>query len=667
MVSIIYNLSPSKIKKLLVIIGFLGSLCANAENVELAPIIVTGENNDSSYTTHDFIGSHNSIELNQLQFLEIEDILNQQAGIDIQSVSGIGQYATPIIRGAEGQQVLVFNNGIPLNSLNGSGADIGSISLIGIRSIEIFRGMVPMELSPTAIGGAINLKSENTNTNEGFAGFTLGTYGLKQTFLSQNLSTEKLKINFNLDQLKADNDFIYEENQSISSPSALVDEPRHNNGSEKQQASSLFSYELSNRHRVSGYFNLEENKREISDTYNSPDNNSSISTETTSVTFKHNFKIKKSSNLETSYSYSESSQLYDDRENKIGLSDQYNQYDSKFNKLNITYKKSINSLNFILNQQAQHEVLQSYFLNDSKSSTDQCIDTGIAGQCDDKYNRLQISSGVRTEWQVTPQLYTNTQIVHLINQDDAFSSDSESSDKSYTSLITGVSYMLTNSVIFTSNLSRQIRPPSTSELYGDRGTTVGNENLVPEKSQAIELGLKFPSLTYDIAIYYFYRRVKDNISAQHHSSGIIQYSNIAQTHYEGVDLSLTWDISPNLYFIGNATYQNGIIDNHINPAIVKNEIGDHRSLFINSSITYSPSWWSFNMEHVLENGGYYDDLNTLPRKKNSYWSAHISAKFNKTTISFSSKNLTDQRVEDFPGTPVSGRTFFFKLKQNWSI
>jgi iron complex outermembrane receptor protein len=667
-VRVICILNYSKINKsLIILISLLSGLFVYAENLELAPIIVKGEINDSTYTVHDFIGSHNSIELNQLQFLEVEDVLNQQAGIDIQSVSGIGQYATPIIRGAEGQQVLVFNNGIPLNSLNGSGADIGSISLIGIQSIEIFRGMVPMELSPTAIGGAINLKSENTNTNEGFAGFTLGSYGLKQAFLSQNLSTEKLNINFNFDQLEADNDFIYEENQSISSPSALVDEPRNNNGSEKQQISSLFSYDFSNNHKVSGYFNLEENKREISDVYNSQDNNSSITTDTTSFTFKHNFKIERSSNLETSYSYSESSQLYDDRESKIGLSDQFNQYDSKFNKLNITYKKRVNSLNFILNQQAQHEVLKSYFLNDPSSSTDQCLDTGIAGQCDGRYNRVQISSGARTEWQVTPQLYTNTQIVHLINRDDAFSSDSEDSDKSYTSLITGASYMLTDSIIFTSNLSRQVRPPSTSELYGDRGTTVGNEDLVSEKSQAVELGLKFPSLAYDFSIYYFFRRVEDNISAQHHSAGIIKYSNIAQTHYEGVDLSLTWDISPNLYFIGNATYQNGVIDDHIYPALIKNEIGDHRSLFINSSITYSPSWWSFNMEHILEDGGYYDDLNTLPRKRNSFWSAHISAKFNKTSISFSSINLTNQRVEDFPGTPVSGRTFFFKLKQNWSI
>ena len=667
MVSIIYNLSPSKIKKPLAIIGFLGCLYANADNIELAPIIVTDESNDTSYTTHDFIGSHNSIEVNQLHFLEIEDILNQQAGIDIQSVSGIGQYATPIIRGAEGQQVLVFNNGIPLNSLNGSGADIGSLSLIGIRSIEVFRGMVPMELSPTAIGGAINLKQENSKTNEGLAGFTIGTYGLKQTFLSQNLSSEKLNINFNFDQLKADNDFIYEENQSVSSPSSLVNEHRNNNGSEIQQASSLFEYTLFKKHKISGYFNLEDNKREISDINNTSDNSSSIATESTSFSIKHNFKTETSSNLETSYSYSEASQLYDDREDNIGLSDQYNQYDSKFNKLNITYKKIINSLTLIFNQQAQHEVLKSYFLNDPKSSSDQCIDTGIAGQCDGEYNRVQVSSGFRTEWQVDPKLYTNTQLVHLINRDDAFSSDSERTDKNYTSLITGISYMFTNSIIFTTNLSSQIRPPSTSELYGDRGTTIGNENLVPEKSQGIELGIMLPSLTYDLSIYYFYRRVKDNISAQHHGSGIIKYSNIAQTHYEGVDLSLTWDISPNLYFIGNATYQNGVIDDHISPAIINNEIGDHRSLFINSSITYSPSWWSFNLEHILEDGGYYDDLNTLPRKRNSHWSSHVSARFNKTTVSFSLKNLTDQRVEDFPGTPVSGRTFLFKLKQNWSI
>lgn len=668
MVSIIHYLNSKKTIKLLVILICISNcLFVFAESLELAPIIVTDDNNDPTFTVYDFVGSHSSIELEQSQFLEVEDILNQQAGIDIQSVSGIGQYATPIIRGAEGQQVLVFNNGIPLNNLNGSGADIGSISLIGINKIDIYRGMVPMELSPTAIGGAINFISKEIDSNEGYGGFTIGTYGVRQSFISQNISKEKLKIQFNIDHLKADNNFIYEEDQSVSSPSSLINEARHNNGSRNQQASSFINYQINNRNKFTAYIKVEDNKRELSDIINTPNNNSSIATKTRSASLNHQLTLEGSSTITTNYSLNDSSQIYDDREDKIGISSQHNQYDSLFNKLNITYKKKLDSVNLILNQQAQHETLKSYYLNDEKSSTDQCTETGILGQCDGVFNRIQLSSGIRSEWNITKSVYSNVQVVHLTNQDDAFSNESKKSNKSFTSLVSGISYRLQNGSIFTTNLSKQIRPPSTSELYGDRGTTIGNSNLIAEKSKAFEIGFQYPYQTYDFSLYYFYREVKDNITAQQFSNGIIQYSNIAQTHYQGLDLNLILDISPNLQFIGNATYQKGKIDDHINASVINNEIGDHRSVFINSSLTYSPSWWSVNLDYLLEDGGYYDDQNLLPRNRNSYWSISTSAKFNETTMSFSAINITDQRVRDFPDTPVSGRTFFFKLKQNWKI
>ncbi len=668
MVSIIHYLKPNKIiKQLVILISISNCLFVCAESLELAPIIVTDENNDPTFTVHDFVGSHNSIELEQSHFLEVEGILNQQAGIDIQSVSGIGQYATPIIRGAEGQQVLVFNNGIPLNNLNGSGADIGSVSLIGISSIDIYRGMVPMELSPTAIGGAINFISKEIDSNEGYAGFTVGTYGVRQSFLSQNISKEKLKIQLNIDYLEADNDFIYEEDQSVSSPSSLINEARHNNGSQNQQASSVINYHVNNRNKFTAYIKIEDHNRELSDIINTPSNNSSITTKTKSASLNHQLTFEKSSTITTSYSLNDSSQIYDDREDNIGISSQHNQYDSRFNKLNITYKKKFDSLNLILNQQAQHETLKSYYLNDEKSSTNQCTETGILGQCDGIFNRIQFSSGIRSEWNINQNIYSNIQVVHLTNQDDAFSNESGKSNKSFTSLIFGISYRLQSGPIFTTNLSEQIRPPSTSELYGDRGTTIGNSELIAEKSKAIEIGFQYPYQVYDFSLYYFYREVKDNITAQQFSNGIIQYSNIAKTHYQGLDLGLILDISPSIQFIGNATYQKGIIDDHINASLINNEIGDHRSLFINSSLIYSPSWWSVNLDYLLEDGGYYDDQNLLPRNINSYWSISTSAKFNKTTMSFSAINVTDQRVRDFPDTPVSGRTFFFKLKQNWKF
>jgi len=632
--------------------------------VELETTHVNSPASANTFSVHDFIGAHNSVDLDEYQnrFTEITDILKKQAGIDIRSASGVGQYATPIIRGAEGQQVLVFNNGIPLNKLNGSGADIGSISLIGANRIDIYRGMVPMELSPTAIGGAINVVPEESISNNGTAGFTLGTYGTRQTFLSQQYSLNSFKFKVDIDSIEADNDFIYKELQPVSSPSTPKNQPRYNNGSTNQQVSTSLAYSFSDKQQISAYISSEDSERELSTKINSSENNTDITTNRSSLNLAYYYKATSTALFRVNYTLSKSSQIYDDRANTVGLGIQHNQYNSIFEKINLTYKKSFNSINLIFNQQAQHETLKNKFLNDSLSNTKDCDE-----KCDGEFIRLQLSSGVRAEWQAKDSLFTNFQLVHITNQDDAFSNDSEESDKEFTSLVSGISYRLNTGLTFTGNISRQIRPPSTSELYGDRGTTIGNAELLAERSQAIEVGFEQSTSRSNISAFGFYRKVKDNISAEQDGSGIIKYSNIAQTSYQGIELAATVDFTPNFIYACNITQQKGVIDNDSNDQLSGNEIGDHRRLSINNSITYSPSWWTVNFEYTLEKGGYFDNANLNPRADKHYWNTSLSSIWRDTTFSFTAKNLTNQRVRTYPYTPVPGRTFFFKTKHNWSF
>ena len=156
-----------------------------AQNNEVLDTVHVTAEPAPEISAYDFIGSHSQINLSPYknEFIQLGDILTEQSGIDIQSLSGVGQYTTPRIRGAEGQQVLVFENGVPVNDLNGSGANIGSISLNNIETINIYRGFVPMELSATAIGGAIDIQSNTKKNKEGHSRFHLGSYGVYQLSL----------------------------------------------------------------------------------------------------------------------------------------------------------------------------------------------------------------------------------------------------------------------------------------------------------------------------------------------------------------------------------------------------------------------------------------------------------------------------------------------------
>ena len=62
-----------------------------------------------------------------------------------------------LIRGSSPVQVSYFLDGLPLLSGFGAALDLATLPLAGFSRIELFRGAVPAELGPNAIGGALNL------------------------------------------------------------------------------------------------------------------------------------------------------------------------------------------------------------------------------------------------------------------------------------------------------------------------------------------------------------------------------------------------------------------------------------------------------------------------------------------------------------------------------
>src|SRR5690554_8189049 len=87
-------------------------LCA-ADNKELDTVTIHARQH-KNYSLSDFSGHHQRIDRADFtqHFTQLPDLLEQQSGIEIQSMGGIGQYSTPSIRGSSSQQVLVFWDGM---------------------------------------------------------------------------------------------------------------------------------------------------------------------------------------------------------------------------------------------------------------------------------------------------------------------------------------------------------------------------------------------------------------------------------------------------------------------------------------------------------------------------------------------------------------------------
>ena len=87
---------------------------------------------------------------------DLSDILHQQAGLRVRSVGGLGSWSTLSIRGSSSAQVQILVDGIPLNHGSSAIVNLSDLPLEGLQRVEVYRGFVPASLGG-AMGGAVNL------------------------------------------------------------------------------------------------------------------------------------------------------------------------------------------------------------------------------------------------------------------------------------------------------------------------------------------------------------------------------------------------------------------------------------------------------------------------------------------------------------------------------
>ncbi len=87
----------------------------------------------------------------------VADVLSESVGVQVRRFGGLGAFSTVSIRGSNPNQVEVYLDNVLQNSANAGLVDLGSLPLDNVERIEIYRSFAPMQLGAGSIGGAINL------------------------------------------------------------------------------------------------------------------------------------------------------------------------------------------------------------------------------------------------------------------------------------------------------------------------------------------------------------------------------------------------------------------------------------------------------------------------------------------------------------------------------
>ncbi len=171
------------------------------DQVEVIAKSVSDEVNAQAYT----VSAVSARELSN-SIADAKGILNRIPGVRILEEGGLGSDLTFSLNGFSGDQVKFFLNGIPMDNF-GSSLGLSSIPVNSIQRVEVYKGVVPVWLGTDALGGAVNIVT-NEDGNFFDASYATGSFNTHRISLNgsrtnRNGITVRGTLNYNY----SDNDY----------------------------------------------------------------------------------------------------------------------------------------------------------------------------------------------------------------------------------------------------------------------------------------------------------------------------------------------------------------------------------------------------------------------------------------------------------------------------
>lgn len=113
----------------------------------------------------------------------LTNVMNRSAGVRVRESGGLGNNVDVSLNGFQGRSVRYFKDGIPLDYL-GAGYGISVAPLNVIDRIEVYKGVLPVNLGADALGGAINLVSSSSTLSGLQASYEIGSYNTHRITLA---------------------------------------------------------------------------------------------------------------------------------------------------------------------------------------------------------------------------------------------------------------------------------------------------------------------------------------------------------------------------------------------------------------------------------------------------------------------------------------------------
>ncbi len=637
--------------------------------VTLDAVVVTAEKSDSDFQTGDVDTEQTPAFFSVIRREEFEgkmedlsEIIEKEAGIQVRQSGGLGSFSTVSLRGSSSEQVVIYMDGIPLNEASGGGVNLANISLSDIASVEIYRGITPVNFGKASVGGVINIKTLRAEKGlHASAGGGYGSFNARSLSAFVNHKPDEWDYLISADYLSADNDFEFLNNNGTEL-NPLDDRWEHRNNAEFDQKNFLgkLGYDFTKDVRADFHYQWFSKDQGLPNWRNSEKVDTSLDTTRNISTLKLTANDLGQYHLNTStrISYFRQEEIYDDRGGHIGLSgNEQNEYVTTRYEANffLEWLTEFNSVSLLLDE--QHEIYESENMVGDEKTDDKSRNTFSIGLQDSVFlfqDKLMLTPGIRS--------------MFLRDESD---DDDTSRDETYFMPQFGLRYGPAQWLTFKSNVAKYVREPSFFELFGDRGFFYGNEDLKAEKGINFDAGAEITRMTshdwlkrFSLNLVYFRSDVDDLITRVYSAQGYGKAVNISSSRIQGIEAGIRLDFFDIFRLIANATWQDTENQSEKNDADGKKLPGRFETSYL-ARIEAKYKGVKLHTEYIAEKDSYYDMPNLLNAEDKEEVNAGISWLFKSFLLTFEAKNLGDDHYEDFNGYPLPGRSYFFSIKYNY--
>ena len=595
----------------------------------------------------------------------VADVLKAAPGANISVMGGLGDYSEVSLRGSYSNQVQVYIDGMLLNEAVGGPVNLGTIPLTHVESVEIWRSGAPALYGGEAVGGAINIKTRSSRSSRKMVTLGYGSFDTLNGSAVLNFPVGMSRFHVTADFASAENDFRY---KSDNGTAYNTDDDywarRYNDQFRSTNVLGKYSTLFGGDMLLEISDHILSNRKNIPRMDNARYSHASL--ETTKNLLQAKFTLHpffpRIVEASPTFHHIYTHERYRDPDNSIGWGIQDNRYDTQV--FNIFVPVTVHAGDLVtlsVSPVAKHET----FSPESKLQKTLPLSCSrehlaIAGDAEFRLpgDRLTITAAVKrnryfSSFEGYPSPY------NLVTPSARFDHTTNSQAGLKVNLLDGLSVR--------GNYGDLSRIPSFYELFGDRGGTVANPDLKPERVFRWDAGGRYSAgmggspIAFTVELAYFENRHRNFIQWYTTDAGFVHPENVGGSYVKGTETVWNARLFDLLTLSGNWTFQTSKVTEetrlYYRGKMLPNRPKNYGRVKLEYPSERISVFWALDRK-----GSYYLDRANQSHKRYPGRSLHdagisVSLRGGRSTCSFLVKNIFDEHTFDVQGMPKPGRSF----------